>query len=221
MSHYLAPILSFLAELKENNHREWFEANRSRYAAIREEWIAFLAGCQEKIIVFDADIADMQPKDAVFRINRDVRFSKNKAPYKTHFGAYFAKGGRQSDWAGYYIHIEPQQCFVGGGAYMPPPNLLKQIRQEIDYNSEDFLAIINNPQFKNTFGELQGESLKTMPKDYPKDHPLANYLKLKGFFVTHPLEEDLTAVALQNEIVKAAQLLYPLNNFFNKAMEIG
>jgi uncharacterized protein (TIGR02453 family) len=113
MSHYLAPILSFLAELKENNHREWFEANRSRYTAIREEWIAFLAGCQEKIIVFDADIADMQPKDAVFRINRDVRFSKNKAPYKTHFGAYFAKGGRQSDWAGYYIHIEPQQCFVG------------------------------------------------------------------------------------------------------------
>jgi uncharacterized protein (DUF2461 family) len=104
---------------------------------------------------------------------------------------------------------------------MPPPNLLKQIRQEIDYNSEDFLTIINNPQFKNTFGELQGESLKTMPKDYPKDHPLAKYLKLKGFFATHPLEEDLTAAALQNEIVKATQLLYPLNNFFNKAMEIG
>ena len=139
------PVLfQFLRELKKNNNKEWFDANRSHYSALRKEFENFINLVIAEITVFDKTVAHTTAKASIFRINRDIRFSNDKLPYKTNFGAFIAKGGRKGINAGYYIHVEPGEGFLAGGIYMPSGPMLKAIRTEIYENIEEFKKIVEN-----------------------------------------------------------------------------
>lgn len=211
--------LDFLADLKQNNNREWFNANKQRYLDAKAAVDELVNQVIPDIRKFDPDIGTITAKECVFRIYRDVRFSKDKSPYKTNMGGFIARGGRKGGFAGYYIHIDPAGSFVAGGNYMPPADILKKIRQEIMYNIDEFKAIISKPSFRKTYGELEGDKLSRPPKDFPADFPDIELLKFKSFTVLHPtpaktlLDEDVV-----NYIVKAFKELHPLNRFLNKAL---
>ena len=166
-----AKIFSFFTDLAENNNREWFNDHKSDYLAAKENFESFIHLLIQEIALFDKNIVGVEVKDCVFRIYRDIRFSNDKTPYKTHIGAYIAKGGRKSNLAGYYVHVEPAGSFLSGGIYMPPSNILNIIRQEIFENYDEFLKIVNDKTFSSTFGPFWGEKLKTPPRNYPKDFP--------------------------------------------------
>ncbi len=218
--NYLPELFEFLLALKANNHKTWFDENKPTYQQLRTAFTATVKDFHAQLVGIDAALATVEPAKCLFRINRDIRFSKDKSPYKTNFSSYMAAGGSQSELAGYYLHIEPNNCFMGGGLYMPANPELKKVRQEIDYNAQDFLAIVQNPDFVRCFGKVQGEKLKNTPTDYAKDHPLAEYLKLKGFFVVHHLPiEKLTTPDAIHYLISVCKIMYPLNEFLNKAVK--
>lgn len=210
-------VISFLKELKENNHREWFNENKDAYRAAREAFEGFINELIPAIRSFDPLIDMITAKDCMFRIYRDVRFSKNKEPYKTNMGAYINRGGKNSTFAGYYVHVEPGQSFLAGGMYMPPPDVLKKVREEIMYNFDEFERIITDQEFRKTFGIMDDpDKLVNPPKGFPKDFRGMEYLKLKSFAVMHKVED--VAVMSDDYLsysVEVFKKLYPLNNFFN------
>jgi uncharacterized protein (TIGR02453 family) len=161
-------IFDFLTQLSQNNSKEWFEANKKTYEAVKKNHEAFVQELLQAMAAREDAFSTQKPKDCVFRIYRDVRFSKNKVPYKTNMGAVFAKGGKKTTGAGYYVHIEPGKSFIGGGIWMPDGETLKKIRQEIDYNLKEFETLLHEKNFKKTFGEINGEKLKKHRKDMTK-----------------------------------------------------
>ena len=214
--------LNFLRELSAHNDKSWFDAHRTEYDSARNHHIHFIAGLIEGISAFDNDISGQTAKSSLFRINRDVRFSKNKAPYKTNFGAYLARGGRKSTLAGYYFHLEPGASFVGGGLWMPSPSDLSKVRQEIDYCLDEFREMLESLAFVQQFGALSDGPdmrLQRVPKGYESDNPAASYLKYKSFVAMKPLSDDvlLSADALK-ESIDACKALYPLLRFLNRAV---
>lgn len=212
--------LAFLEELKLNNDKDWFDANRKRYQTAKKDVEGFLVKLIASLAEFDSGLIDLKPKECVFRIFRDVRFSKDKRPYKTNMGAYMSRGGRKSPYAGYYLHIEPGNNFLAAGVWMPPGEVLKNIRQEIDYNADEFKAILNKPSFKKVFPTLEGEKLKTAPRDYPKDHPEIEFLKHKSYLVMTPLKDkDLTDKGFIDKATKLYQEAKPLNDFINRTFD--
>ncbi|MDN4166197.1 DUF2461 domain-containing protein [Cytophagales bacterium LB-30] len=216
----LQESLKFLLELKENNNREWMEANKKRYQSVRAGFEGMIADLIQKIGAFDADIAGLQVKECVFRINRDVRFSNDKSPYKITFSAYIGKGGKKAEKAGYYLQISPAGSFLAGGRFMPASEDLKKIRQEIDYNADAFLQLIQAPDFKKYFGTLSGEALARAPKGYPLDHPLVDYLKKKSFLMEYPITKTPDSFeALSQEAAQVFKAMKPLNDFLNAAVE--
>src|SRR3546814_892993 len=163
---------SFLRQLAENNNRDWFAANKSIYLDARADTEMFTASLIGEASRFDPTLAGLAPKDCLFRIYRDTRFSKDKTPYKTHMGLWLCPEGRNANGPGYYLHIAPGGSFLAGGYWMPEATHLKAIRQEIDYNSGELKRIINAPSFRKLYKGLDTEhSLKTAPQGYPKDHP--------------------------------------------------
>ncbi|MBA4259538.1 MAG: TIGR02453 family protein [Chitinophaga sp.] len=216
--------LQFLIKLKKNNSREWFNEHRADYETAKENFIELVNQILSQAGKFDQDIAVLTYKDCIFRINRDVRFSKNKDPYKNNMAAYFVKGGKKSWLAGYYFHCEPGgKSFIGGGLYGGEPDQIKKVRQEIDYNWEAFKGILNNKTFKKTFGDLsreEGMSLIREPKGYEKDNPAIDYIKLKNFIVSVPVtDEELTDQKLVKKIITCFATMQPLLHFLNRAME--
>lgn len=212
--------LSFLEELKLNNDRDWFDANRKRYQTAKKDVESLVEKLITALTNFDHSLIDLKPKECTFRIFRDVRFSKDKRPYKTNMGAYMSRGGRKSPYAGYYMHIEPGNVFLAAGVWMPPSDVLKAIRQEIDYNADEFKAILNKPSFQKLFPTLEGEKLKTAPRDYPKDHPEIEYLKHKSFLVVTPLQDkDLTDKSFIEKASRIYQEAKPLNDFINRTFD--
>lgn len=213
----------FLKDLKTNNNREWFTANKPRYDAAKKEFEEFINVLIPKLAVFDKSIGHLTAKDCVFRIYRDVRFSKDKSPYKTHLGAYISKAGKKTDVhgnAGYYIHLEDGQTMLAGGAYVPPSAWVNAIRQEIDYNTVEFKKILLSKNFKNYFGQIEGEKLTRPPKGYDISHPDIELLKLKSFLVTHRVPNKLvTSNDFLTHSVKVFKTLYPFNNFLNRALD--
>ncbi|HUM50159.1 MAG TPA: DUF2461 domain-containing protein, partial [Chitinophagales bacterium] len=163
----------------------------------------------------------LDPKKCIFRINRDVRFSANKAPYKNNLGAYLTKGGKNTNLAGFYLHIEPNNCFLGAGNYIPMPDQLAKIRQEIDYNFADFKKIISSKKFKDSFGELSQENkLKRPPKGYEETNEAIEYLKLKGFTVFKKLsDEEITSKDFVKIITELSTTVKPFIDFLNGAVE--
>lgn len=216
--------LQFLKGLKQNNVKEWFDANRKAYDAARADFTSLVANVIAQFGKKDETIAALQAKDCLFRINRDVRFSKDKSPYKTNFGASIARGGKKSIYAGYYIHIEPgNESFVGGGLWMPEAEHLKKVRQEIDYNLNEFEKLVTAPAFKNVYGNLytgEDSKLSRPPKGYDDSNPAIEYLKFKSFLGLHPLKDaELTDKHLSQTIEQAFAALHPLILFINTAIE--
>ncbi len=212
--------LDFLKKLKKNNDRDWFNANKKLYEDAKYDFEVFLFELIQAIAEFDEDVSGLEPKDCMFRIYKDVRFSKDKSPYKTNLGASINKGGRKAPNAGYYVHISPSECFLASGLYMPMPDKLLAVREKIAEEPEKFKKIINSPDFKKYYKKLWMEdSLKTAPKGFPKDHPMAEYLKLKSFIADHPVKEErvLTKnyVQYSSRIFKAVK---PLNDYLNDAI---
>jgi uncharacterized protein (TIGR02453 family) len=217
-----ASTLRFLKDLKKNNNKPWFDANRKRYEAAKVDFINFI---QQVIDVHgkkDKTISGIKAKDCLFRINRDIRFSKDKSPYKTNFGASINKGGKQAfSTAGYYFHLEPGQCFAGGGIYQPMPEELKKVRQEIDYNFNDFKKIIGSKKFKSVYGDLDKSAeflLSRVPKGYEQDNPAAEYLRLKSYIALSAFSDaDITSKSLLKKTTDAFAALQPLIDFINES----
>jgi uncharacterized protein (TIGR02453 family) len=214
------PLLEFLKKLEKNNHKEWFDAHKKEYDALRKEWISFIQTVITGAATFDPDIAHLEAKNCIFRINRDVRFSKDKSPYKTNFGASMSKGGKKSEMCGYYIHLQPGECFIAGGAYAPMPEKLAAIRQEIDYNHEEFKKIVSSKSFREHFGSLSGEQLSRPPKGYEADNPAIGFLKHKSFLAYKKIsDKEAMSDAFEKEILKIFRAVKPLNDFLNTAID--
>jgi uncharacterized protein (TIGR02453 family) len=216
--------LKFLKELKKNNNKPWFDANRKRYEEAKADFANFIQTVIDAHGKKDKTISGIKAKDCLFRINRDIRFSKDKSPYKTNFGASINKGGRKAfSTAGYYFHLEPGQCFVGGGIYQPMPEELKKVRQEIDYNFNAFKKIIGNKKFKSFYGDLDKSDeflLSRVPKGYEPDNPAAEYLRLKSYIAFVSLSDaDLVSKNLLKKTLTAFETLQPMINFLNKGLE--
>jgi uncharacterized protein (TIGR02453 family) len=215
--------LKFLRELNAHNHKEWFEAHRKQYESARENFAETVEEIIAKHGKKDSDISSLTAKECMFRINRDVRFSKDKSPYKTNFGASFNRGGKKSIFAGYYFHCEPGKSFAGGGLWMPEAEPMKKIRQEIDYNWDDFKKIIKNNKFAAEYGDLTKDeetSLVREPKGYEKTNPAIDYIKLKCWIALKPIsDKDLTGPDLIKKVLSAFDALQPLVKFLNAAME--
>ena len=215
--------LKFLTQLKKNNNKPWFDAHRAQYEAARIDFSNFIQLVIDALQKTDTTITGMTSKECMFRINRDVRFSKNKQPYKNHLAAFIVRGGKKSGFAGYYFHCEPGNSFVGGGLWQPDTQPLKNVRQEIDYNWDEFQSIVKEKTFKKIYGDIyKGDDIKltTVPKGYEKDNPAIEYLKLKSFIAeTKIADEELIKSSLHKKTVTAFQTLQPLVNFINKALE--
>lgn len=214
--------LAFLQGLKINNNKPWFDENRPAYEAARADFVHFVSTLLEGLNQLDPAIAEtpLQARNCVFRINRDVRFSADKSPYKTNFGAWFNKGGRKLESAGYYVNLQPGGSFVAGGLYMPDAPVLTAVRQEIDYNIKEFEELLARPAFTRFFSGLsRDEALRRPPKGYAADNPAIEYLKLKSFTATHPLPDDaLTKPGLAKQVLVAFGALQPLIQFLNRAV---
>ena len=212
--------LDFLKTLDKNNNREWFQANKKLFDAAQDNMTAFAGYLIGELGKFDDAIADIDPKTCVFRIYRDVRFAKDKSPYKVNLGAYISPGGRKSMQPGYYFHLQPGASFVAGGKHIPDgPELLK-IRTAIADNTAEFLKIVDEKSFKNTFGEMHGDRLKSAPKGFDPGHKAVEYLKLKEFMVFTELHDDkfLESAEFPKYLVKTLKEMYPLVLFLRKAL---
>ena len=216
--------LVFLKSLKKNNNKIWFDENREKYNLARADFEMFINEILNKMTLFDADLKELETKKCIFRINRDIRFSKDKTPYKTFFSASFKKGDKKSINAGYYFQLEPGgNSYVVGGLWNPEAPELKKMRQEIDYCFPEFKRIINNPTFKKTFGQLdrdKNQVLVNVPKGYEKENPAAEYLKLKSFVATRNVaDEELLKSSFSTNVSKDFKALMPLIKFINRAFE--
>ncbi|HTX71576.1 MAG TPA: DUF2461 domain-containing protein, partial [Rectinemataceae bacterium] len=190
MRNSLESTLDFLRLLKTHNSRDWFEANRAKYEAARTAYTELVGDLIDRFDQVD-DIGGVTPKECMFRINRDVRFSKDKSPYKTAMGAVLGRAGRASTGRIYYLHVEPDgSSFLAGGLYEPSPAELGAMRAVLARDSRPFRKILGAKDFRRYFGELGGESLKTAPQGYPKDHPDIDLLRMKQFMASHPMSDE-------------------------------
>ena len=214
--------LKFLKDLKKNNNKPWFEVHRKEYESAKIDFAAFIQNVIDKHSKSDPTIKSLVAKDCMFRINRDVRFSKDKSPYKTNMGAYINRGGKKSVFAGYYFHCEPGQSFVGGGLWMPMPPELNKVRQEIDYNLDAFKKIITSKKFKAVYKDLSHDKeyvLSRVPKGYEPINPAAEYLKMKSYVsMTSLKDSDLTSKDLVKKTTTAFEALQPLIDFINESL---
>jgi uncharacterized protein (TIGR02453 family) len=215
--------LKFILQLKKNNNKEWFETNRKVYEAAKLDFENFVGAVLAKLSERNPAYQNFKPKDCTFRINRDVRFSKDKSPYKANMGASFNPGGKKAQTASPYFHLQPGgESFVGGGLWMPEPKIVKNIRQEIDYNLPTFKKIVEGRSFKKLFGGIDMSAeykLTRVPKDYAADNPAAEYLKLKSYTAFQPLtDEMLTDKKLLKTVLNAFIEIEPMLNFLNHGM---
>ncbi len=213
-------ILDFLNELTVNNNKDWFIEKKEKYQQAKEDFESYI---NELILIvhsIDPKIGHPHAKDCIFRIYRDVRFAKNKLPYKNNFGAYIAHGGRKSPYAGYYFHIEPDNSFIGGGLYCPQSNILKSVRESIMENTEEYKQIINDKLFKKTFHNIWGERVKTAPKGFSKNDPNIDLIKPKSYALVAELSnKDILSSKIENHIRKVFQTMKPFNDFINIAVK--
>lgn len=212
--------LKFLKELAENNNKPWFDENRDAYAKAKTDFEVFVKEMLGLLSALEPDFKNQQAKNCIFRIFRDVRFAKDKSPYKPNFGAYFSKGGKKANAAGYYMHIQPGgKCFLAGGVWMPESPMLKAIRQEIDYNFEAFSKILNQKNFKKLFTKIEGEALKTIPQGYTADNPAIELLKMKSFVVMFPLpDKNLTTEDFAQQCFETYKTMQPFVDFLNQVV---
>ncbi|MBK8026544.1 MAG: DUF2461 domain-containing protein [Chloroflexi bacterium] len=214
MPEALRHTLEFLGDLRRNNDREWFKANKKRYDAAHAAFESFVA---EVIARFDEveEIGPLTPAQAMYRIHRDVRFSPDKTPYKPWFGALIGPQGRKTSGTSYYIQVQPGDSFIAGGLYMPPSEALAIIREAIADDARPLRKILASKSFKSTFGTMEGEQLKTAPKGFSKDHPDIDLLRYKQFLASHPIsDEDLLKDELVDRTIRVCKVLKPFSDYF-------
>jgi uncharacterized protein (TIGR02453 family) len=216
-----ASTLNFLKNLNKNNNKEWFDKNRDTYEIAKANFLEFVQELILGISKFDPAVKHQEAKKCIFRINRDVRFSKDKSPYKNNMGASISPGGKKSFTAGYYFHLQPGASFLAGGMWQPEPVNLNAIRQEIDYNPDEFKKIISAKPFKTYFGGLSEEDkLKAVPKGYDKTHPQIELLKHKSFIVVHDLTDKVVlATDFQKQCLAVFKALHPMDLFLRRACD--
>ena len=214
-------VLEFLALLEKNNNREWFQANKLQYEQAKGEVESFVNSIIPDIAKFDQAINFVTARDCMFRIFRDVRFSKDKSPYKINMGAWITRAGRKSPGPGYYIHLQPGGSFLAAGVYMPEPEQLKKIRNEINYNVAEFKCILNEKKLKKfSTGLSENEKGKMAPRDYPKDFPDMELLKYRHYTLSYPLRDEMVASDHFHEVVLMAfRMMHPFNMFLRRALE--
>lgn len=212
--------LDFLRELELSNNREWFTAHKKDFEKAKENIAAFVGYLIGEISKFDPAIGGLQPDACVFRIYRDVRFSKDKSPYKTNLGAYLSPGGRKSMGPGYYFHLQPGKSFIAGGKHMPDSPELLKIRTAIAEDTDGFLKILNKKSCRDTFGEMRGDRLKTAPKGFDPAHKAIEMLKLKEFMAYTEFPDDafVTSPEFPKHLVKTCREMYPLVTFLRSAL---
>jgi uncharacterized protein (TIGR02453 family) len=215
--------LKFLSSIKKNNNKAWFETHRAAYEAARIDYANFIELVIDELQKSDPTITGLTSRDCIYRFYRDVRFSKDKTPYKNYFGATIKRGGRKTKYAGYYFHCTPGGSFAGGGLWMPEPENLKLVRQEIDYNYDEFLSILKEKNFRKYFGDLHKDediSLVNAPKGYEKDNPAVPYLKLKCLIAETEIGDDeLTKATLHRKVINVFKAIQPLLNFINRSLD--
>jgi uncharacterized protein (TIGR02453 family) len=212
--------LTFIKNVAQNNNREWFAEHKGEYETAREDVLSFVQSLVPGLAKADPLIsADTDPKKCIMRIYRDVRFSKNKDPYKTNFGIWFSANGKGGNEPGYYVHLQPGGCFIAGGYWMPDATHLKLIRQEIDYNSSDFQKILEEKNFATNFQLSTENTLKKAPKGYDPDDPNIAYLKLKSFEVVKAIpDEEFYKPGIVKKLVSSFETIYPLVAFLRTAI---
>jgi uncharacterized protein (TIGR02453 family) len=211
--------IDFLSALSKNNSKEWFDKHRSEYVSAKSNFEQFVQELISEISLFDPILKGLEAKSCIFRINRDIRFSNDKSPYKTNMGAFIVKGGKQNGdkYAGYYFHIEPGKSMLAGGAYMPPAQWLNAIRENINDYPDKFLGILNNPSFKKHFGQLEGEKLKKAPKGYDPDNKNIELLKHKSFLAMKEItDKQVISADYLNNTIEVFKAMKPLNDFLNE-----
>lgn len=213
--------LAFITDVTLNNNREWFAENKERYETAKADVLSFVDQLIPQLAAADPEFSvETSSKKCLLRIYRDVRFSKNKDPYKNNYGIYFAVKGKGVSEPGYYLHIQPGGCFFAAGLWMPEAADLKKIREEIDYNTSEFLDIIETKDFKNTFQISEEDKLKKAPKGYETDHPQIELLKLKSFIATFPIkDEEFFKPEIVDKLKNAFKNVYPFIVFLRNAVE--
>lgn len=212
-------VLDFLTDLKKNNNRDWFLQNKKRYEASKHIFLSEVGSILKRIQLKDPNLLDLDPKNTMFRINRDIRFSKDKTPYKTNFASFMAKGGKNSTHAGYYIHVANDEFFMGAGVYNPPKEELKAIRHEILYQPEKFESIVNS-RIKLGFSMHEEDKLKNGPMDFPKDSPHVELIKYKHYLLSRDLSrEEIISENFADTVAGYFEALLPFTEFLNTAME--
>ena len=215
--------VQFLEDLVANNNTEWMHANKKRYENYKKDYHNYIAAVLAALKPLDKSLEPLEVKNCTFRINRDIRFSKDKSPYKTNMGIWFTQNKLAKNSPGYYIHFEKGKSFIAGGVWCPEQNELKRIRKEIAFFYEDLEAIVNDKKFKSEFGELtrdENNTLKKAPKDFDPSHPAIEFLKLKSYTASEKiddklfLDKDFAKIVAQKLIV-----LKPMNDFLTRALE--
>ena len=208
-------ILSFLENLKQNNNRDWFNEHKEEYNELRSYFEERVDELIKLLLPYDEELAGLKASDCMYRIYRDIRFSYDKTPYKTYFSAYMAKGGKKSPRGGYYLHIEPGNCILSG-VWSPEPKLLRQLRQAVFDNVEEFQEIMEHPDFKRMYQGLDGEKLKIVPRPFPKDAPASEYVKYKDYIVLgHVNDNYFLDKDWEEKAVNDFRKLIPFNRFLN------
>ena len=213
-------VQAFLKAIKENNNREWYLANKDWYNNAKTEFEQVTMNLISELGKIDKDIAFLEVSQCTYRIYRDIRFSADKTPYKTHMGAYMVKGGKNSGLAGYYFHVEPGGNMLAGGVYMPMPPVLKKLRKEIYDNIDEFLEIVENKNFKKAFPSLDNDmKLQKAPLGFPKDFEHIDYLKYKSYTVSSSFDDKLLASPKMIEkIIEQFAIMAPFIRFINTAL---
>lgn len=211
--------LDFLTAIKLNNNRDWFMANRSAYLEARDNFETFVQAIINEIITFDPILKGLEVKSCVYRLNRDIRFSNDKSPYKSHLGAFIVRGGKKNGdrFAGYYFHIEPgDKNLIAGGAYMPPAPWLSAIREKISESPDEIVKVIKSKSFRKYFGEISGEKLKKAPKGYPADHPQAELLKYKSYLIMNEVPDKMVLTEEYFDyVIDVFRAMKPFNDYMN------
>jgi uncharacterized protein (TIGR02453 family) len=211
--------VDFLKRLDANNDRDWFTANKGAFQSANDNIIAVTGELIGRIAKFDPDVSGLDPKSCVFRIYRDVRFSKDKSPYKTNLGAFIAPGGKKNMSPGYYFHVQPRMFFAAAGKHLPDASELLKIRTAIARNTKEFLKIVESGSFKKRFGDLDGERLSRPPKGFDAEHPAIEYLKLKSFTVSEEFSaKDAISKNYPKMLADSFKAAYPLVVFLREAL---
>lgn len=206
-------LIEFLKDIHQNNNKEWFSANKQRYDDLFKEFKVFVKDVEKRLAEYD-----LIEEGKVFRIYRDVRFSKDKTPYKSHMSAYFQRSTARLR-GGYYLHLQPGESFVGGGFWNPEAHDLKRIRDEFSFDHKSIEPIIADPTFQKYFEKIDGESLKTAPRGFEKDHPAIDLIKMKSYVVRRPFtDKEVLADNFEEEAVKTFVAMMPFFNYMSQIL---